>query len=157
MSQHPSDCEIWGSLQAGESEWEAEEPTRAGPMATAGTQGQQAEKPCCPASAPRWENSDSLLSSWQGTPAGTGSSLEPISGPSRCQHRMPTGPAEGHGGPGSHTVGVAATNSQAIRNSTALLPGEGSAITNKKEVLSISIIMAHTGMFSFRCLRKAGR
>lgn len=105
MSQHPSDCEIWGSLQAGESEWEAEEPTRAGPMATAGTQGQQAEKPCCPASAPRWENSDSLLSSWQGTPAGTGSSLEPISVPAPHAHwpcRGPRGTWIPHRGGGSH-------------------------------------------------------
>lgn len=37
VSQHPFDCEIWRSLQAGQSEQEAEKPSRAAPMATAGT------------------------------------------------------------------------------------------------------------------------
>lgn len=41
VSQHPCGCEIWGSPVGRESEQEAEEPTGAVPVATAGTQGQQ--------------------------------------------------------------------------------------------------------------------
>lgn len=100
VSQHPLDCEIWGSLQAAESEQEAEEPTRAASMATTGTQGQLTDQPGCPASALRWENPNSLLSPWQGIPAALtgqanpqlGAHLQLISVPAPHAHWPWTGP-----------------------------------------------------------------
>lgn len=103
VSQHPCDCEIGGSPVGTESEQEAEEPTGAVPMALLARR----DKPGCPASTLRWENPNSPLSSWQGTPAG--SALTGQANPEPGAHLGASTscpwPWEGHRAPGPHTGG----------------------------------------------------